>query len=326
MYGSRYWTSGFWPGACGRRRRSRRRRRVCSLGADVRPSRISGSERADTHDVGFMYGESSLAAWNALCRGRRSPRRPARGCGGACWPRRMSCSRWRRAIRGWARSRRTPPASRRGHDHRQHDEHRDFAVGEPRDSATRAYARLASHQAHVVIARLLVRRDGSTAQAVYFDRRPVACFQSGPTRGCQPPAHGRAVRAGRCTGSRRPRPTSMIAGLLRVAAPRRGIRRFASSRRRGSRCGTTTLGRARRSTSQRACITAAGLFHLASACRALTGVCSASRGAGSRSGGGCWRRRSDARAFSPRSASSARRSSTSTVAAAGATEASWSSA
>ena len=54
-------------------------------------------------------------------------------------------------------------------DRRQHDEHRHPALGDAGSPATARICRLASHQAHV-IGSLLVRPDGSTYQAVHFDR------------------------------------------------------------------------------------------------------------------------------------------------------------
>ena len=216
----------------------------------------------------------------------------------------------------------TDAASVRGrHDRRQHDEHRDLAVGEPRDRRRERTPGSPRHQAQV-IARLLVRPrrlDSSGGRTSIAG--PVACFRSGPTRGCRATSTWSRGEGWALYGFAQAAADLHDRGLLRVALrvadfvashlPAGGIPRWDYDAPPGAPVDVSA-----------GVITAAGLFHLASACRALAGVCSSEPGAGSRSGGGCCRRRSDARALSPRSASSARRSSTSAGAAAGATEAS----
>jgi unsaturated chondroitin disaccharide hydrolase len=125
-------------------------------------------ERSPTHDVGFMYGESSLAASRALCHG------PTRG--------QALCVRLKQSVVGAADELLalagtnpgsgtipTDPTSPLGEtivDSMMNIAILPWATGV---TGHQVYERLALHQAHV-IANALVRRDGSTAQAANFDR------------------------------------------------------------------------------------------------------------------------------------------------------------
>ena len=127
-----------------------------------------GLEHSGTHDVGFMYGQSSLPAWRHLCATDGPPRR--------------LCDRLRGSVLAAAQELKTLAAGDPGAgtiptraggsmaetivDSMMNIEILPWASRVTHD---RSYAQLASHQAHV-ISSLLVRPDGSTYQAVHFDR------------------------------------------------------------------------------------------------------------------------------------------------------------
>ncbi len=126
-----------------------------------------GQERSDSHDVGFMYEQSSLAAWRALgCR-----KHPSAVCS------RLKSSALAAAGELVTLARSNPragtiPTNSQGYfgdtivDSMMNVLLLDWAssvTGNP------TYARLASHHAHVV-ASLLVRANGSTSQSAHIDR------------------------------------------------------------------------------------------------------------------------------------------------------------
>ena len=63
-----YWTSGFWPGALWQAAALEPAGGMFARWALAATLAHLGHERDDTHDVGFMYEQSSLAAYMALCR------------------------------------------------------------------------------------------------------------------------------------------------------------------------------------------------------------------------------------------------------------------
>src|ERR1019366_6388370 len=65
-YGSTYWTSGFWPGALWQAAKLAPANELFVRWALTATLDHFGQEHSGTHDVGFEYGESSLAAWRAL--------------------------------------------------------------------------------------------------------------------------------------------------------------------------------------------------------------------------------------------------------------------
>ena len=62
-----YWTSGFWPGALWQAAALEPAGGMFARWALAATLAHLGHERDDTHDVGFMYEQSSLAAYMALC-------------------------------------------------------------------------------------------------------------------------------------------------------------------------------------------------------------------------------------------------------------------
>ena len=68
-----YWTSGFWPGALWQAAALEPAGGMFARWALAATLAHLGHERDDTHDVGFMYEQSSLAAYMALCLKGRAP-------------------------------------------------------------------------------------------------------------------------------------------------------------------------------------------------------------------------------------------------------------
>ena len=182
VYGSTYWTSGFWTGALWQAAAIAPTSHLFAHWALTATLEHFGQERADTHDVGLMYGESSLAAWTALCR-RRSAALTA------------TCRRLTRSVLRAANELRALAASNSAAGTIPTntasvpadtiiDSMMNIAVlpWASRVTGKRAYAQLARHHADV-LARLLVRPNGSTAQAVYFNRRTGRVLSIGTHQG-----------------------------------------------------------------------------------------------------------------------------------------------
>jgi unsaturated chondroitin disaccharide hydrolase len=163
------WTSGFYAGALWQAAALEPAGGMFARWALAATVDHFGMERSPTHDVGFMYGQSSLNAYDALC--------AARGGGSA-----SLCARLRAsvvsaagellALRGsnpGSGTIPTDPTSPRAEtiiDSMMNIQILPWATDV---TGSGAYRRLALHQAQV-IGRVLVRRDGSTAQSANFDR------------------------------------------------------------------------------------------------------------------------------------------------------------
>jgi unsaturated chondroitin disaccharide hydrolase len=267
--GSSYWTSGFWPGALWQA--------AALAGAPFDAWALSatiahlGQERTDTHDVGFKYGQSSLAAYRALCSGGGG--RPA-----------ALCARLRRSVLSAADELLALAASNPGSGTIPTnstspdadtiiDSTMNIAIlpwasqvtGDPR------YARLASHHAHVVASRL-VRPDGSTAQSVHFDRRSGRVLFIHTHQGLSDTSTWSRGQAWAVYGFAQAaidlRDRSLLRVALRAAAyvaahlPAGGVPLWDYDAPAGAPVDVSA-----------GAITAAGLFHLAAACRSLPGVC-----------------------------------------------------
>ena len=276
VYGSTYWTSGFWPGALWQAAAIAPEAGLFARWALSATIEHLGRERADTHDVGFMYGESSLAAWQALCRGRSAASA-------------ATCARLKHSVLSAADELLTLAASNpepgtipTNATSPQADTIIDSMMniailpwasqvtGDP------AYARLASHQAQV-LERLLVRSDGSTAQAVNFDRRTGRVLSIGAHQGLSNSStwsrgQGWAVY-GFAQAAADLHDRGLLGAALRLAEfvasnlPAGGIPLWDYDAPAGAPVDVSA-----------GVITAAGLFHLASACEALPGVCSSDPG------------------------------------------------
>jgi hypothetical protein len=269
-YGSTYWTSGFWPGALWQAAALAPRDGVFARWALAATVRHFGQERADTHDVGFMYGQSSLAAYLALCpQGRAQV---------------ALCSRLRRSVlaaadelmalaAGNSRAGTIPTSTIGAQANTIVDSMMNIAILPWATAVTGnpSYARVASRHAHQVAA-LLVRSDGSTTQSVNFDRATgrvlfLSTHQGLYTGSTWSRGQGWAVYGfAQAAGELRDR------GLLRVALraasyvashlPVGGIPRWDYDAPAGAPVDVSA-----------GTITAAGLLHLAAACRSLPGVC-----------------------------------------------------
>ena len=164
------WTRGFFAGALWQAA-AIERGRVFEDWALERTLANLGRETADTHDLGFMYGLSSLAAERRLCRGSRSGRR-------LCRRLRASVKRSADSLLALAAtnaSAGTLPTRSPRPGERETDTIIDSlmnlrllywateATGDPR------YRHAGASSARRA-AQFLVREDGSTAQSVHFDR------------------------------------------------------------------------------------------------------------------------------------------------------------
>src|SRR5581483_5203833 len=159
----RSWTSGFWAGALWQAAALLRRPfEGWALRATLDHL---GYESTPTHDVGFMYGQSSLNAYEALCRAGR---------GGVCSRLRDSVLRAADELVRLAATNRlagTIPTGPHGRADTIIDSMMNTLIlpWATRFTGKPVYARLAERHARRVAA-LLVRTDGSTIQAVNFNR------------------------------------------------------------------------------------------------------------------------------------------------------------
>jgi unsaturated chondroitin disaccharide hydrolase len=233
-----------------------------------------GMERSQTHDVGFMYGQSSLAAYEALC-GRG-------GRGGST----ALCAQLRRSVISAADelvalagsnpgSGTIPTNATSPQAETIIDSMMNIAILPWASSATGndAYRRLALHQARVIAA-VLVRRDGSTAQSANFDRATgrllsVTTHQGlsdGSTwaRGEGWALYGFSVAAAELHDRALLRVAVRVAGYLSSHLAPGRVPPWDYDARAGAPVDASA-----------GVITAAGLLHLAAACRTIPSVCGA---------------------------------------------------
>lgn len=269
-----YWTSGFWPGALWQAAWIEPSAGMFARWALAATLAHFGEEHDPTHDVGFMYGQSSLAAWVALCAAGR--------------PASSLCERLRSSVLAaagelLALAQSNPgngliPTSPGGHvaatiiDSLMNATILPWATAQTHDPR---YARLARHQA-TVLARLLVRRDGSTAQAVNYVRATgrvlsISTHQGISRRSTWSRGQGWAVY-GYAALARELRSRALLRVAMRAAGyvarhlPAGEVPRWDYDAPRDAPLDVSA-----------GAITAAGLFHLARACRLLPGVCSSGR-------------------------------------------------
>jgi len=165
-----YWTSGFLAGSLWQAARLRRNRGPFGRWALGRTVANLGHERADTHDLGFIYELSSVTAHRRLCRQARPTRR--------CRVLRRSGLRAARklvALAGTNRAAGTIPTKERKPSPIEADTIIDSLMNLPllywaaRQTSDPRFRRVAAkHTARV--RQQLVRPDGSTFQSVHFDR------------------------------------------------------------------------------------------------------------------------------------------------------------
>lgn len=279
-YGSTYWTRGFWPGALWQAAALAPAGGMFARWALQATIEHFGQERSDTHDVGFMYGESSLAAWRARCRGRQG--RSATGADRVSAP--ALCARLKQSVLSaadelLALARSNPGAGTIPTDScsRQGDTIIDSTMNisilpwASRVTGNPAYVRLASHHAHVVASRL-VRADGSTAQAVNFDRASGRVLSISTHQGLSDSSTWSRGQGWAVYGFAQVAADLKDRGLLAIALraatyvqrhlPAAGIPRWDYDAPAGAPVDVSA-----------GVITAAGLMHLASVCGRLSGVC-----------------------------------------------------
>ena len=267
------WTSGFWPGALWQAAALYPRGGMFARWALAATVAHFGLERSPTHDQGFMYGQSSLAAWRALCRVRDPAQRPA-----VCPALEHSVLTAADTLVALAKTNRgagtipTNATSRDGETIIDSMMNLGILTWAARDTHQRAYARLAAHQAHV-IGSLLVRRDGSTSQAVHFDRDTGEIVLIGTHQGLSDTstwARGEGWGLyGFAQMAMALHDRSLLAIAQRMAQyvaqhlPDGGVPRWDYDAGANGQVDVSA-----------GTITAAGLFRLALACRRLPGVCS----------------------------------------------------
>lgn len=274
-----YWTTGFWPGALwqGVGLTGSPLLRSWALRSTVNHF---GEERNPTHDVGFVYGQSSLAAWEALCAPGGAPA-SGRGPASLCARLRHSVLTAAGELVALARSNPgnglipTSPAGPVGITIVDSMMNIHILPWASQQTGNPVYARLANHQAQLV-GRLLVRRNGSTAQAANYERSSgrilsISTHQGISARSTWSRGQGWAVY-GFAQAARDLRSRALLRIALRVARyvgahlPPSGVPLWDYDAHVGAPVDTSA-----------GAITAAGLFHLAASCRALPGVCSAPR-------------------------------------------------
>ena len=164
-----YWTSGFLAGSLWQAASLRRGPDRFGRWALSRTYANFGRERADTHDLGFLYELSSVTAYRRLCRTRGTRR------GRRCRVLRRSGLRAaRRMLVLAATNRAAGTIPTRGRT-READTIVDSLMNLPllywaaRQTSDPRFRRVAAR--HVAgVARVLIRPDGSTFQSVHFDR------------------------------------------------------------------------------------------------------------------------------------------------------------
>ena len=272
------WMSGFWPGALWQAAAIEPVGGMFARWALQITIRHFGGERTDTHDVGFMYGESSLAGWRALCASPGGGLMVGYVPAGAP----SICSRLRASVLSAADELRALAASNPGVGTipvNATDPVADTIIDSTMNigilpwatavTGNGAYARLASHHAHTV-ASLLVRPDGSTAQAVYFNRQTGQVLSIGTHQGLSNTSTWSRGQAWAVYGFAQAAAQLHDRGLLAVAGrvaayvashlPAGGIPLWDYDAPAGAPVDVSA-----------GTITAAGLLHLAAACADLNG-------------------------------------------------------
>jgi unsaturated chondroitin disaccharide hydrolase len=264
------WTSGFYAGALWEAAALEPAGGMFARWALSETVEHFGMERAPTHDVGFMYGQSSLRAWQALCgRGRR---------GGS----KTLCARLRASVVSAAGELMSlaatnpvagtiPTSPTSAEAETIVDSMMNIAILPWATAVTgdRAYRRLALHQA-TVVARVLVRENGSTAQSANFDRATgrlisVTTHQglsntSTWARGEGWAVYGFAVAASELRSRTFLRVAERAAGYVSSHLAAGGVPRWDYDAPAGAPVDVSA-----------GVITAAGLLHLTAACRQLDG-------------------------------------------------------
>jgi unsaturated chondroitin disaccharide hydrolase len=268
------WTSGFYAGALWQAAALEPVGGMFARWALTETIEHLGMERAPTHDVGFMYGQSSLNAWEALC-GVGVPR-GSRGSASLCARLRSSvvsaadellALAATNPVAGTIPTDPTSPEAETIVDSMMNIAILPWATA---FTGNQAYVRLARHQASV-IARVLVRPNGSTAQSANFDRATgrlisVTTHQglsnrSTWARGEGWALYGFAVAASELRSRAFLRVAERVAGYVASHLPAGGVPRWDYDAPAGAPVDVSA-----------GVITATGLLHLVEACRHLDGA------------------------------------------------------
>lgn len=274
LHFARGWTSGFWAGTLWRTSDLNAGR--YSRWALAATLRHLGNERADTHDLGFMYGHSSVAAYERTC--------PDADVRRLCERLRRSGLRAADTMLEIARSAAVTgmiPTRRRGCSDCLASHQSETLIDSmmnlrllhwaSRVTGRNRYRRVARRHAFNV-ARLLQRPDGSTAQSVEMSRIDGSVTAVHTHQGLNDDstwARGQAWSLyGFAEAGREFRDPSLIAVAERNAAfvadrlPPGGVPMWDYDALPGSQIDVSA-----------GVITAAGLFRLADACKAVRGAC-----------------------------------------------------
>ena len=268
------WTNGFYAGALWQAAALEPQTPLFTSWALAATLQHLGFERTPTHDVGFMYGESSLAAWRALCTAHA-----AATAVGAPLCNRLKHSVLAAAQELLALARTNPgagtiptsPTSPLGETIIDSMINVQILPWATQQTGNPAFARLARHQADVIAARL-IRANGSTFQAVHFDRHTGRVVFLGTHQGLSNTStwsrgegwavYGFASLAAQLHSAAYLRVAQRAAGYVATHLPAAGVPRWDYDAPAGAPLDASA-----------GVITAAGLYHLAAACHAIPGVC-----------------------------------------------------
>jgi unsaturated chondroitin disaccharide hydrolase len=266
----RSWTRGFLAASLWQASRLAPRRGPFAGWALARTLSNLGREQADTHDLGFMYELTSVAAHRALCV------RPAAPCA------RLRASGLRAARALLALSATNPgagtiPTRRARPSPGEADTIIDSMMNVPlllwagRETGVQAFAETAARHARAV-AELLVRPDGSTVQSVHLDRATGAVLRTHTHQGVAATSTWARGQAWALHGFTRTAASLRDPALARVAErlavwvaehlPTSGVPRYDYDAAAGAPLDVSA-----------GVIGAAGLLRLAALCRQLPGAC-----------------------------------------------------
>ena len=271
---SRFWTRGFFAGSLWQAASLTQGSDLFAKWALRRTAANFGDERANSHDMGFMYETTSVEAYRRLCRSTR--RRAGRQC------RRLRASGLVAARQLVALARTNPggetiPTRLHTPSRQESDTIIDSLMNLPllhwasRVTGDGSFRQVAARHARRVES-LLVRRDGSTAQSVHQNRQTgrvihIHTHQGRSAGSTWSRGQGWAIY-GLTTSAVELRDRKLLAAAERTAGwaadhlPRSGVPLYDYSAAPNANIDTSA-----------GVITAAGLFRLARACRDWSGAC-----------------------------------------------------
>lgn len=279
LHTSEGWTSGFWAGALWRASDLTGARLFRRWAATATRANL-GRERERIHDQGFRYMESSVAAYDRTCKtghAKRSKRCHALGRSALTAAETLVALQRGNAGAGTIP---TLPRSVRCGDCRSKRQ-AETLVDSMMNVALLDWVYARTHRAtyrdaalrHARgVARLLVRKDGSTTQAVVLDRKTGRVIgrhthqgisaKSTWSRGQGWAVYGFAYTGAALREKALVRVSERAAAYVEAHLPAGGVPRFDYRAKPGAPLDTSA-----------GVITAAGLFRLAAACRQLPGAC-----------------------------------------------------